>query len=41
MPTSVIAFMVVVFFILLFIGFRKLDKKLEALVEKNNKEMKK
>jgi hypothetical protein len=41
MPTSVIAFMVIVFFILLFIGFRKLDKKLEALVEKNNKEMKK
>ena len=40
MPTSVIAFMVVIFFVLLFIGFRKLDRRLEALVRLNNKRMK-
>ena len=41
MTKTVIGILIVGFFVLLFIGFRKIDRKLEALVEKNNREMKK
>ena len=41
MTKTVLIWLVVCFFILLYIGFRKLDRKLEALVEENNKKMKK
>ena len=41
MTKTVIGILIVCFFVLLFIGFRKIDRKLEALVEKNNREMKK
>ena len=36
-----IGILILCFFILLYYGFRKIDRKLEALVEKNNREMKK
>ncbi len=41
MTKTLLICLVVCFFILLYYGFRKIDRKLEALVEKNNREMKK
>ncbi len=41
MTKTMLGILLVGLIILLYIGFRKIDRKLEALVEKNNKEMKK
>ena len=37
----ILGLLLIGFFLLLYYGFRKIDRKLEALVEKNNREMKK
>ena len=42
MMTKTIAILLLIgFFIILYVGFRKLDRKLEALVRLNNKKYKK
>ena len=42
MMTKTIAMLLVIgFFVILYYGFRKLDRKLEALVRLNNREQKK
>ena len=41
MDKTVLIILFVSFFILLFYGFIKIDRKLEALVRRNNKEIKK
>ena len=40
MTTTVLIILFVCFFILLYFGFRKIDRKLEALVRLNNKKYK-
>ena len=39
MITTMLTLLVVGFFILLYYGFRKIDRKLEALVRLNNKKI--
>ena len=41
MTTTMLILLAVGFFIFLFYGFRKIDRRLEALVRLNNKKMKK
>jgi len=41
MTKTMLILLVVCFFILLYYGFRKIDRKLEALVRLNNKKYKK
>ena len=41
MTKTMLILLVVGFFLILYIGFRKLDRKLEALVRLNNKKYKK
>ena len=41
MTKTMLILLVVCFFILLYYGFRKIDRKLEALVRLNNKRYKK
>ena len=41
MTKTMLILLLVGFFILLYIGFRKLDRKLEALVRLNNRKYKK
>jgi len=41
MTKTILILLIVGFFIILYIGFRKLDRKLEALVRLNNKKYKK
>jgi uncharacterized protein YacL len=40
MTNTIMIILVVCFFILLYYGFRKIDRKLEALVRLNNKKIK-
>ena len=40
MTKTILGLLLIGFFILLYIGFRKLDRKLEALVRLNNKRRK-
>ena len=40
MTKTVIGILLVCFFLLLYYGFRKIDRKLEALVRLNNKKIK-
>ena len=40
MTKTVLGILLVCFFIILYIGFRKIDRKLEALVRLNNKKIK-
>jgi len=41
MTKTMLIILIVGFFVLLYVGFRKIDRKLEALVRLNNKRMKK
>ena len=41
MTKTALAILLVCFFLILYIGFRKIDRKLEALVRLNNKKYKK
>ena len=41
MTKTVLTILLIGFFIVLYIGFRKIDRKLEALVRLNNKRYKK
>ena len=40
MTKTALAILLVCFFLILYIGFRKIDRKLEALVRLNNKKYK-
>ena len=40
MIKTALAILLVCFFLILYIGFRKIDRKLEALVRLNNREIK-
>jgi hypothetical protein len=40
MTETILGLLLVGFFLILYIGFRKLDRKLEALVRLNNKKIK-
>ena len=41
MTKTILTILLICFFIILYIGFRKIDRKLEALVRLNNREQKK
>jgi len=41
MTKPILGLLLICFFLILYYGFRKLDRKLEALVRLNNKKMKK
>ena len=40
MTKTILGLLLICFFLILYIGFRKLDRKLEALVRLNNKKIK-